>query len=53
MWSYNRDKYRRREDAICATDPEALKNPHVQHALFQIAVMEAFLDDFMESREVD
>lgn len=47
MWTYWRDKYYSRRDAVEALDPKLLSDPRVAMALTQIAVAEATLDHIL------
>ena len=48
-WSYYRDSYCKRAHAVEMAKREMLADPRMQHAIHQIAAMEAFIDVLMEA----
>lgn len=53
MWTYYRDKYYSRRDAVEALNSNLLTEPRVALALTQIAVAEAALDTLMVELAVE
>lgn len=53
MWTYYRDKYYARRDAVEAMNSALLSEPRVALALTQIAVAEAALDTLMVELAVE